>query len=102
MRDQFAVRVREAIQSLRRGDVVSYGQVAKMAGVPGAARAVGGVLRFSTGLPWWRVVYADGTMAPRHAAEQARRLRAEGVTVRHGRVVRTASSRASRDRARQK
>ena len=102
MRDLFAVRVRKAIRSLRRGDVVSYGQVAKMAGVPGAARAVGGVLRFSSGLPWWRVVYADGTMAPRHAAEQARRLRQEGVMVRQGRVVRAANSRRSRESGKQK
>ena len=38
-------------------------------------------------LPWHRVVRADGRLAcMRGAREQARRLRAEGVDVRNGRV----------------
>ena len=41
-----------------RGRVVTYGQVAELAGHPGAARAVGAAMRASTGrgLPWQRVV----------------------------------------------
>jgi alkylated DNA nucleotide flippase Atl1 len=41
----------------------------------------------SDGLPWWRVVTGTGRLVPGHEAEQARRLRAEGVVVRNGRVV---------------
>jgi alkylated DNA nucleotide flippase Atl1 len=40
------------------------------------------------GLPWWRVVRADGRLLPGHEPDQARRLRAEGVTVRNARIVR--------------
>ena len=76
------------ILALQPGDVVTYGEVAREAGFPGAARAVGNVLAVSGAqLPWWRVVRADGHLVRGHEAEQARRLRAEGVTVRGGQVV---------------
>ena len=76
-----------AIRRLRRGDVASYGEIAEAAGYPGAARAVGSVLSKIDGLPWWRVVRADGTLVSPNAAEQRRRLRSEGVRVDSGRVV---------------
>lgn len=69
------------------GAVVTYGEVADEAGYPGAARAVGNVLRRVEGLPWWRVVTATGRLVPGVEREQARRLRTEGVVVRQGRVV---------------
>ena len=69
------------------GEVVSYGEVARRAGRPGAARAVGAFLAEHGGdLPWWRVVRANGSVAPHKPVEQARRLRAEGVEVVGGRV----------------
>ena len=72
---------------LRPGEVVSYGEVAAEAGYPGAARAVGNLLRRGVdGVPWWRVVRADGTIVSGHAAEQAARLADEGVAVIDGRV----------------
>jgi methylated-DNA-protein-cysteine methyltransferase related protein len=75
------------LRDLKRGEVVSYGEVARRAGFPGAARAVGNVLANSVGLPWWRVVRANGDLASGHRIEQMRRLRREGVSVRTGRVV---------------
>lgn len=83
---EFEERVAAVIAALRPGEVVTYGEVAAEAGYPGAARAVGGVLARSDGLPWWRVVAANGRLAPGHEAEQARRLGAEGVAVVGGRV----------------
>jgi methylated-DNA-protein-cysteine methyltransferase-like protein len=83
----FTDAVTEVIGRLRPGEVVSYGDVAAEAGHPGASRAVGNLLRHSVGLPWWRVVAADGRLVPGHEARQAELLRAEGVRVRHGRVV---------------
>ena len=59
--------------------MATYGEVAAEAGFPGAARAVGNLLRRSAGLPWWRVVAAGGRLVPGDEEEQARRLRAEGV-----------------------
>jgi alkylated DNA nucleotide flippase Atl1 len=82
-RSEFAERVAAVVRGLEPGDVVTYGEVAALAGKPGAARGVGAVLAGSgeRGLPWWRVVAANGRLVPGHEREHARRLRAEGVTV---------------------
>jgi methylated-DNA-protein-cysteine methyltransferase-like protein len=81
----FRELVAGVVQEVRPGEVLTYGEVARLAGHPGAARAVGQVLASSTGLPWWRVVAAGGRLAPRLAVEQASRLEAEGVPVAAGR-----------------
>jgi methylated-DNA-protein-cysteine methyltransferase related protein len=78
---EFEREVRAVIGALLPGEVVTYGEVAEEAGHPGASRAVGNILAGSEGLPWWRVVSASGRLVPGHEAEQARRLRAEGVAV---------------------
>lgn len=77
------------LRSLRSGEVVTYGEVAEQAGFPGAARAVGTLLRRTTAdLPWWRVVGAGGQLRAPNPSLQAELLRAEGVSVRGRRVVR--------------
>jgi methylated-DNA-protein-cysteine methyltransferase related protein len=83
---EFERRVRELVAALGHGEVATYGELAEEAGHPGAARAVGNILAGSEGLPWWRVVSASGRLVRGHEAEQARRLRAEGVVVTDGRV----------------
>jgi methylated-DNA-protein-cysteine methyltransferase-like protein len=73
-----------AVRAIPRGQVRSYSQVALYAGRPGAARGVGHELKslqHPRPVPWWRVIHADGTLAPSVGHEQARRLRAEGVEV---------------------
>ena len=82
--------VRAVLRALEPGDLVTYGEVAEEAGYPGAARAVGNLLRGSgdDGVPWWRVVTSTGRLVPGHETEHARRLRAEGVTVTDGRARR--------------
>jgi methylated-DNA-protein-cysteine methyltransferase-like protein len=78
----------EVIARLQPGEVVSYGEVAAEAGFPGAARAVGSLLR-KTGadVPWWRVVGAGGHLRSPDSARQARLLTDEGVLVINGSVV---------------
>jgi alkylated DNA nucleotide flippase Atl1 len=81
-------RFHAEVADLGLGEVVSYGEEARRSGRPGAARAVGGFLAEHGGdLPWWRVVRADGRLAPHKPVDQARRLRAEGVDVEGGRVL---------------
>ncbi len=76
----FEVDVIRVLRSLPPGEVVTYGEIALEAGYPGLSRAVGSLLARSDGtLPGWRVVNASGRLVPGHEAEQARRLRAEGV-----------------------
>jgi len=64
-----------------RGQVSSYGAIAKAAGFPGAARQVVWALRSAQGLPWHRVVAAGGRIAlpGESGMEQRFRLEAEGV-----------------------
>jgi methylated-DNA-protein-cysteine methyltransferase-like protein len=85
---ELSVDITSVIASLAPGEVVSYGDVAHDAGRPGAARAVGALLaNTDVELPWWRVVRGDGRIVTGNPARQAALLRAEGVVVRHGRVV---------------
>ena len=83
----FERAVVEVLEASHPGDVMAYGEVAAEAGFPGAARAVGGVLRRIEGLPWWRVVAANGRLIPHSPDLQARHLAAEGVATKDGKVV---------------
>lgn len=83
----FERAVTAVISSLQPGDVVTYGEVAAEAGFPGAARAVGTVLRTTEGLPWWRVVGSGGRIRTAVEDRQAARLADEGVLVVDGKVA---------------
>src|SRR5258708_24456680 len=56
-------RIRAVIMKIPRGQVSTYGAIAKAAGFPGAARQVVWALRSARGLPWHRVVAAGGRIA---------------------------------------
>lgn len=82
MQATFEEAVHAVVAAVPAGEVIAYGEVAAEVGRPGAARAVGRVLATSGAqLPWWRVVAADGRLAPGKEADQRRRLAAEGVDV---------------------
>jgi methylated-DNA-protein-cysteine methyltransferase related protein len=91
---QARARILAAVRAIPRGQVAGYGEVAARAGLPGRARLAARVLADNDdpSLPWHRVLRADGRIAfapgSRQWREQARRLRAEGVAVRDGRVAR--------------
>jgi methylated-DNA-protein-cysteine methyltransferase-like protein len=86
------LEIRRAVAAIPQGRVASYGEIAARAGLPRRARLVGTVLRETPSdvLPWHRVLRADGRIAfppgSRAFREQVRRLAAEGVLVRNGRV----------------
>ena len=84
---EFEDAVIAVISSLEPGDVVTYGEVAAEAGYPGAARAVGTILRKSEGLPWWRVVGSGGRIRTPDPKRQIRLLTDEGVLVVGNRVA---------------
>ncbi|HEY7873539.1 MAG TPA: MGMT family protein [Actinomycetota bacterium] len=87
MNSEFEDAVIEAIRSLGRGEIASYGDIARDAGFPGAARGVGNVLSRTDGVPWWRVVRADGRLVSPNATRQAQLLEAEGIAISNGRVA---------------
>jgi methylated-DNA-protein-cysteine methyltransferase-like protein len=78
----FEESVLEVLRSLRPGEVVTYGEVAEMAGFPGRARAVGRILRLTEDeVPWWRVVGYGGRLISPNPAQQADLLRREGYSL---------------------
>lgn len=83
-KSSFADRVRDAVRQIPKGETRSYGQVAAAIGYPGAARAVGTVMKnnFDPTVPCHRVIRSDGSLGGynRGGEEQKRdMLRREGV-----------------------
>ena len=92
--ESFKERVYEETARVPRGAVSTYGEIAVMAGHPGAARAVGNALHdnpYEGVIPCHRVVNASGRPAANFGfggpEEQLRLLREEGVEILNGRVV---------------
>lgn len=80
----FADLVRDAVRQIPKGETRSYGEVARAIGRPGAARAVGTVMKnnYDPTVPCHRVVRSDGTIgAYNRGGPQAkeRLLREEGA-----------------------
>ena len=81
------------LSRIPRGRVVTYGQLADMAGARGYARVVGNILKqlpAGTELPWHRVINSKGQLSfPPESAryhEQKKRLEAEGVRILNGKI----------------
>ena len=87
----FARRVLFVLRRIPTGCVTTYGEVARLAGQPGAARAVGNVLRGAAepGLPYHRVIAAGGRLGGfgREPELKIALLVAEGHRIRRGRIV---------------
>ena len=86
----FERKVLTIVSRIPPGRVTTYGDVARLAGKPRAARAVGNIMRSGDrpGLPYHRVVAADGRLGGYSSLSLKRSLLlAEGLTVSPGRVV---------------
>ena len=88
---EFTRRVLHLLRRIPPGRVVTYGDVARLAGRPGAARGVGQIMARAgePGLPYHRVIAAGGRIGGygRHPHVKAALLAAEGLTVRRGRIA---------------
>ncbi|MGH7561825.1 MAG: MGMT family protein [Gemmatimonadales bacterium] len=88
-------RIYRVVSKVPRGRVVTYGQVAKLAGIPGRARQVGYAMHAlppGSRVPWQRVVNAKGMVSRRRrpGAEVTQRILLEAEGVRfdgRGRIV---------------
>ena len=86
----FERKVLTVVSRIPVGRVTTYGDVARLAGRPGAARAVGNILREAgrAGLPYHRVIAANGKLGGYSNLSLKRSLlAAEGLTVAPGRVI---------------
>lgn len=80
----YADRVLGIVERIPPGRVLTYGDVAEMAG-EGGPRQVGRVLATWGGaVPWWRVVRADGTPVPALAERAYELLGGEGTPLWEG------------------
>jgi methylated-DNA-protein-cysteine methyltransferase-like protein len=87
-------RIWQVVAAVPSGKVITYGEVAKKAGLAGAARRVGAALRGlppDTRIPWHRVVNAQGRISFRAGSEsyntQRERLENEGVLFKMNGVI---------------
>ncbi|KAB0669108.1 MGMT family protein [Oryzomonas sagensis] len=88
-------KIYSVVSLIPEGRVATYGQVARLAGMPGRARLVGyalSSLHDRPSVPWHRVVNARGQISPRSGGSpadmvQRLRLESEGVSFDgHGRI----------------
>jgi len=80
----FAKKVYEVVSKISKGKVLTYKQVAELAGKPKAYRAVGNILHNNPNLikvPCHRVIRSDGSLGgyAKGDAEKRRLLEQEGV-----------------------
>jgi len=88
---RFSHRVLQLVSRIPAGQVATYGDLARKAGRPQAARAVGRLMAVAPrpGLPYHRVVAAGGRVGGYgdSPALKAALLASEGLTVRRGRIA---------------
>ncbi len=91
--DERKQRIYDYLLTVPRGKVVTYGQIACHLGSRSYARLVGNLLHQNPDgdrYPCYKVVNAKGALSSHYAfggeEEQARRLRAEGISVENGTV----------------
>ena len=82
-------RVWQIVHQIPKGQVATYGQIARLAGIPGHSRLIGRILSGlppNTRLPWHRVINSQGRVTNPAKDRQQSRLEKEGVTLINGRV----------------
>lgn len=62
MKKSFSESVKDIVRSIPKGSFMTYSEVAERAGSPGAARAVGSLMKanFDPKIPCHRVIRSDG------------------------------------------
>jgi methylated-DNA-protein-cysteine methyltransferase related protein len=95
--EELVRRVRAIVAAIPPGEVRCYADVAAEAGLP-SPRLVGRML--GGGVPWHRVLRADGTPAPHLARRQIALLQDEGVLFVNGRIAKPPTDLRRRSRGR--
>ncbi len=72
----FADKVKEIVRQIPTGHTMSYGEVAAYAGSPGAARAVGSIMKsnYDPTIPCHRVVRSDGKVGEYNRGGTSKKL----------------------------
>lgn len=88
----FTQRVYDVVASVQRGRVITYGEVARRAGSPRAARAVGNIMNKNPDtnrVPCHRVICSDGNVGGYAfgTKKKGTLLRREGVKIVNGKIA---------------
>jgi len=76
MQKSFTEKVKKIVSKIPKGKTMTYGTVAKLAGSPGAGRAVGSIMaaNYDPKVPCHRVIRGDGKIgAYNRGGEKAKR-----------------------------
>jgi alkylated DNA nucleotide flippase Atl1 len=80
--ERYVEAVLNLVEQIPAGRASTYGTIAEAVG-RGGPRGVGRVMAtYGGGVPWWRVVRADGSLPPSHQGEALARYRAEETPLR--------------------
>ena len=84
--EEYVEQVLACVEQVPRGRVTTYGAIAEVVGARlggGGPRLVGSTMAaHGGGVPWWRVVRADGSLPPSHQGEARQRYLEEGTPLR--------------------
>jgi methylated-DNA-protein-cysteine methyltransferase-like protein len=82
-----------ALAQIPKGKVITYGNLAKLAGMPNGARLAGRLmceLPDQSNLPWHRVINAQGRLSlpvdSEGYREQLQRLQKDGIDINNGKI----------------
>ena len=98
-REAYVEDVLSLVESIPPGRVMAYGQIAECL-ERGGPRQVGAVMAtYGSGVPWWRVVRADGTLPDCHQRGALEHYRVESTPLRGAAAGESGSTRVDMARA---
>lgn len=80
--EEYVEAVLACVESVPPGRVTTYGAIADAVGRFGPRRVGNVMSEHGGGVPWWRVVRADGSPPPCHGGTATEHHRAEGTPLR--------------------
>ncbi|HTW15724.1 MAG TPA: MGMT family protein [Nocardioides sp.] len=80
--EEYVEAVLSIVEQIPRGRVTTYGAIADAIGRYGPRRVGNVMATHGGGVPWWRVVRADGSLPPSHLDEARQTYLEEGTPLR--------------------
>lgn len=80
--EEYVEAVLAIVEQIPPGRVTTYGAIADALGRFGARRVGNVMATHGGGVPWWRVVRADGSLPPSHQDEARQTYLEEGTPLR--------------------
>lgn len=90
--NKFKLKVYQVVKNIPKGKILSYKEVAKLAGNEKAYRAVGNILKSAQNIPCHRVVRSDKKVGGyrgsfKRTKEKIEKLKKEGIKIKKGKII---------------